>query len=104
MEVISLSKEPSQIVKTILGNQQVQILLQQKRQGLLVDVNMNGVDIVTGVIALNETPMVCREYIGFPGNLFFVDLEGKSDPTYDKLGERFNLVYFEQDEYDLVRQ
>lgn len=104
MQIIQTTKEPSQVIKTILGDQQVQILLQQKRQGLLVDVNMNGIDIVTSALALNETPIVCREYLGFPGNLIFVDLEGNSDPTFDGLGDRFNLVYLESDEYAIVQK
>ena len=105
MEVLSLTQEPSQIVKTVLSGQyQVQILIQQKRQGLFVDVNLDGVDIVTSVIALNETPIISREYLGFPGNLLFIDLNGKDDPVYNQFNDRFNLIYLDAEEYELVRK
>lgn len=101
---IDIQKEPSQIVKVALDLQRVQILIQQKPKGILVDVNLDGEDIVTGVLCLNENPIICREYLGFKGNLFFVDTLGKEDPHYTGLGSRFFLVYLNKDEYELVRK
>jgi len=104
MEQISIEATPSQIVKVVLDDQQAQLLIYQKNQGLMVDINVNGVDIVAAVIAQNENPLVCREYLGFRGNLLFVDTEGNQDPEYTGLGSRFNLIYLNEEEYDIIRK
>ncbi len=96
---IPLQAIPSQIVKAVLGNQNVQIAVYSKSVGIFVDVNSAGVDLVTGVLALHGVPIVCREYMGFAGNLLFVDTQGTNDPTYDGLGDRYQLIYLEASEY-----
>jgi hypothetical protein len=102
MLTIPLQAVPSQIVKAVLGNQNCQIAVYVKQSNLYVDVNMNGTDIVTAVIALNITPIICRGYMGFPGNLLFIDSQGANNPTYDGLGSRYYLIYLTADEYALI--
>jgi len=34
-------------------------------------------------------------YLGFSGDLEFVDTQGTDDPTFDGLGTRYQLVYLE---------
>jgi len=104
MMQIPIQPEANQIVKTVVGGQNVQILLQQKPRGIFVDVNADGVDISAGVLALNETPLISRDYMGFEGNLYFIDTQGAADPEYTGLGERFQLVYIDAAEYELVRK
>ena len=99
---IPIQPIPSQLVKVVLGGQNVQIFIYQKDQGLFVDINSDGVDIVVGVIARDAVPIICREYMGFIGNVLFVDTQGGSDPTYSGLGSRFSLVYLTADEYGLI--
>lgn len=67
-----------------------------------MDLNVDGVDIVVGVIARDAVPLVCREYAGFAGNLLFIDTQGSSDPSFDGLGSRFTLVYLTAAEYALL--
>jgi hypothetical protein len=102
MQNIPIQPIPSQLVKVVLGGQNVQIFIYQKDQGLFVDINSDGVDIVVGVIARDAVPIICREYMGFIGNILFVDTQGSSDPTYSGLGSRFSLVYLTADEYGLI--
>ena len=102
MQNIPIQPIPSQLVKVVLGGQNVQIFIYQKDQGLFVDINSDGVDIVVGVIARDAVPIICREYMGFIGNILFVDTQGGSDPTYNGLGSRFSLVYLTADEYGLI--
>lgn len=102
MQNIPIQPIPSQLVKVVLGGQNVQIFIYQKDQGLFVDINSDGVDIVIGVIARDAVPIICREYMGFIGNILFVDTQGGSDPTYNGLGSRFSLVYLTADEYGLI--
>ena len=47
---------------------------------MFVDINVNGADVVTGVIARDAVPLVCREYAGFSGNLVFIDTQRKRRP------------------------
>lgn len=90
---IPLQPVPSQFVKVVLGDQNFQILLQQKEQGLFVDVNVDGVDIVTSVIARDNDDVLCRKYTGVIGALKFLDLQGSTDPHYSGLNSRYVLVY-----------
>lgn len=102
MQNIPIQPIPSQLVKVVLGGQNVQIFIYQKDQGLFIDINSDGVDIVVGVIARDAVPIICREYMGFIGNILFVDTQGASDPIYSGLGSRFSLVYLTADEYGLI--
>lgn len=93
MMQIPLQAVPSQFTKVVLGDQNFQILLQQKEQGVFVDVNVNGVDIVTSVIARDNDDILCRKYTGVIGSLKFYDLQGKTDPHYSGLNSRYVLMY-----------
>lgn len=99
MQQIPLQPIPAQISKVVLGGQNCQLSIYQKQRGLFVDINVNGEDVATAVIALDAVPLVCRDYAGFSGNLLFIDTQGKSDPSYEGLGSRFALVYLTAEEY-----
>lgn len=103
MQSVPLQPVPSQSTKVVLGGQNCQILVYQKPQGIFVDINADGIDIIAGVIARDAVPLVCREYSGFAGNLLFIDSQGSADPSYDGLGARFDLVYLTAEEYALIR-
>jgi hypothetical protein len=102
MQSVPLQPIPSQSTKVVLGGQNCQLLINQKPQGIFVDINADGVDIVTSVIARDAVPLVCREYTGFAGNLLFIDTQGSDDPFYAGLGDRFSLVYLTAEEYALI--
>jgi hypothetical protein len=102
MQQIPLQPVPSQATKVVLGGQNCQLSIYQKPQGVFVDINADGVDIVVGVIARDAVPLVCREYTGFIGNLLFIDTQGSSDPTYSGMGSRFSLVYLTAEENALI--
>ena len=100
MNRVPLQAVPSQIVLVNLNNQSVQIAVYQKPEGIFVDVNSNGVDIVIAVQALNGVPLICRQYLGFIGNLIFADTQGMTDPTYEGMSERYALIYLSPEDYD----
>lgn len=102
MQEIPIQPVPSQITKVVLGGKNCQILVYQKPQGVFVDINADGSDIVTGVIARDAVPLVCRDYVGFPGNILFIDTQGSADPSYEGLGDRWTLVYLTAEEYALI--
>lgn len=51
-----------------------------------------------GVLCLNCIYLVRYKYLGFKGDLIFVDTKGDSDPVYDEIGTRFKLYYASSDE------
>lgn len=99
MQVIPLQPVPSQQLQVVLGNQNCQIAVYLKGKHLFVDVNSNGADISIAVIAHDVVPLVPTTYLGFVGNLIFTDTQGTSDPTFDGLGSRYQLVYLTASEY-----
>lgn len=102
MKTIPLKSIPSQVVKTVLDDQNIKLKVYQKDEGLFVDVTSDGVDVVVAVLAHDADPIVCIQYTGFAGNFVFIDTQGDSDPTYSTLGTRHNLVYLTAEEYALV--
>ena len=100
---IPIQPVPSQQVKAVLASQNCQIAIYQKLQGLFVDLNSNGEEISTGVIARNAVQLDPREYGSFSGNLMFIDTQGNDDPTYDGFGTRFFLIYLTADEFALTK-
>ncbi len=60
---------------------------------LYCDLVLNGVQAWSGVPCLLGTPINSRAYLGFIGDLLFIDTQGTSDPDYTGLGTRYFLVY-----------
>ena len=99
MVQISIQPIPAQRVSTVLSNQNCQIALNQKAQGIFVDINVNGVDVSLGVLARDGVPLNACPYSSFTGNLFLIDTQGSEDPSYSGLGSRWLLLYLTADEY-----
>ena len=95
MLIVPLKTEPSQTVTVTLGGQVVQIDVYQKAFGLFANVYVSNVLIIGGAICQNLNRLVRSTYLGFVGDLMFIDNQGTSDPTYDGLGTRFSLMYLE---------
>jgi hypothetical protein len=102
MQEIPIQSIPSQVVRTVLAGQNVQIKIYQKDQGVFVDVNSDSVDVGIGTIARNAVPLVCRDYARFLGNLLFLDTQGNLDPDYTGFNNRYRLVYLTAEEYALI--
>ncbi len=90
---IPLIATPSQTLTVQLGQQSCRINVRQRRTGLYVDLYVQDVAIVTGVIALDRVGMVRGAYLGFTGQLFFVDTQGHEAPSYEGLGTRWVLCW-----------
>lgn len=73
---------------------------------LFLDLFVNNVQIIAGVLCLNENYIVRNTYLGFVGDLFFTDTQDMTmvaangvvtstglDPQYVGLGLRWQLVY-----------
>ena len=60
---------------------------------MYIDLAVNGTQICYAALCLNGIPLVRATYLGFVGNLVFVDQQGSSDPQYAGLGSRYLLYY-----------
>ena len=94
IQQINIQSTPSQTFQVTLDSQSVQINLYQKNQGLFVDIGLNGTIISSGIIAENLNYLMPFGYVGFLGNLMFVDTTGNNDPYWEDFGTRFYLIYF----------
>ena len=95
---VPLQAVPSQTVTVSLNNQTCQISVRQTTFGMFLTLAVNNSIIVAGVICENLNRMVRDAYLGFSGDLFFVDSQGDSDPFFTGLGDRFALMYVDPTE------
>lgn len=95
MLAIPLSSTPSQTIRTTLAQQDCTLNIYQKSTGLFVDLDLAGVRLVSGTVARDRAKLVRHGYLGFAGDLVFVDTQGFDDPKSSGLGGRWQLVYLE---------
>lgn len=93
MQTITLQAIKAQEMTVRLGDQTVTLRIYQRTTGLFADIGIDDVWIAQGVACLNGNKLVRYPYLGFSGELFFADIKGSNDPTYDGLGERYLLFY-----------
>ena len=95
MQTIALSAVASQKLNVLLAGQNCQIKVYQKTTGVYLDLAINDAPVKSGVLCRDRVLLVRHIYLGFIGDLAFFDTQGTSDPTYDGLGGRYQLVYLE---------
>lgn len=100
MQIVPLKPVPNQVVTVSLGNQTCQIAVYQRSTGLFLLLSVSNVVIVGEVICENLNRIVRDDYLGFVGDLCFIDNQGAQNPDYTGLGGRYSLAYLE--ESDLV--
>ncbi len=93
MQPIPITNVPSQTLNATLGGQDCTINLRTLTTGLFLDLIVAGVPLVNSVICQDRNLLVREPYIGFVGDLCFIDTQGTEDPQYAGLGERWQLVY-----------
>ena len=96
MLTIPLAAIPSQTVAVTLANQQCTINIYQNSTGLFCDLYVNNVLIIGGVICEDRNRIVRSAYLGFIGDLAFLDTQGNSDPFYEGLASRFAFLYLQE--------
>ncbi len=95
MKTIPLQAVRSQKFTVPLSGQYATISVYQKSTGLYLDLALADKTIVTGVICRDRVKIVRDAYMGFVGDLAFIDTQGTSDPDYTGLGTRYVLAYLE---------
>lgn len=98
MNVVSLENKKSQSIFVNLDGQSCLIRLIQRESFMYMDLTVNDNPILQGVPCLYANKIVRYTYLGFSGDLFFLDNEGESDPSWDGLADRFPLYYITEAE------
>lgn len=93
MIVIPINPVPSQTMSVALNGQACQLSIYQKSTGMFMDVYVSGSPVVLGELCHDRCRIVRESYLGLVGDLVFFDTEGKIDPDYSGLGDRFILGY-----------
>jgi hypothetical protein len=97
--IVPLSPRPAQTLAVNLGGQSVRLNVYfRAHTGLLVDVLVLDALIIGGVQARDRTRIVRDLYLGFIGELAFVDQHGHNDPQWRQLGQRYLLFWYSPDE------
>jgi len=98
--IIPLQALPNQTISVTLNNQNCTITARQTSTGLYTSLAVNNAPIISGVISQNLNVIVRDAYLGFIGDLAWIDTQpdpvyGPSDPFYSGIGTRFFLAYYD---------
>lgn len=95
---IPLAAVPSQQLAVQLSGQPCKIDVLTRDGALYLNLYVNDALIIGGVIGRDRVRMVRDAYLGFLGDLTWVDTQGIDDPQYEGLGSRWFLLYLEPGE------
>lgn len=102
MFIVPLLAVPAQTVAVSLGNQSCRVNVYYRTTGLFCDLLVNDVQIIGGVICQHTNLIVRDPYLGFIGDLAFLDQQGGEDPQWQGLGIRWILGYIEPRQFITV--
>jgi hypothetical protein len=100
MQIIPIKDVPSQTLNVQLAGQSCRLLIYQRAPGLFMDVYVSDALIIAGVLCENLNRIVRDVYLGFIGDLAWLDNDGADNPEVGGLGGRFQLCYLTPDEVD----
>lgn len=96
MQIIPLNPVPSQSLSVLLADQDISLTITQRDSAMYIDVYKDDALVIGGVICQNENRIIRNAYLGFIGDLWFIDNTGaEADPYYSGLGARWSLAYLE---------
>jgi hypothetical protein len=98
MEVVPTQARPNQTLQVNLANQACTINVYQLAYGLFLDLYVGNSLVIAGVICENLNRIVRSAYLGFVGDICWIDTQGGDDPVYTGIGSRFQLLYLEAGE------
>lgn len=93
-QIIPLQPLPAQTLEALLGDQATSLEIRQLSTGLYMNILVSSIEIVGFTLCENFNRIVRNSYLGFSGDLIFIDNTGQGrDPTFDGLGTDYSLVY-----------
>jgi hypothetical protein len=96
MQEVPLQPIQNQVLQVQLNGQPTTIELAQYRYGLFMTVLIGTTVVIAGVLCQNFNRIIRSDYLGYDGDLFFVDTQGNTDPAYTGFGggsARYHLIY-----------
>lgn len=102
MLVVGAQALPNQTMQAALGGQAVTLNIYQTQYELAMDVLAPGMlnGGLFGVICQNLNRIVRDAYLGFVGDLVWLDTQGATDPIYTGIGGRYQLIYLTQSDLE----
>jgi hypothetical protein len=99
MILVPLQAVPNQTLAVTLARQNAQLAVRQNGSSIYLDLISNGTVIVrTRVCRDRQRLLLDVGYKGFIGDFAFVDMQGRTDPQYRGLADRYRLYYLEAGE------
>ena len=98
MQIIPLAAIASQRLSVVLNGQVCQISVYQRSTGVYLDLYSNGVPIIVGSRCPDRAKLVRQPYLGFSGDVAFLDTQGNDDPDFTGFNSRYYLIYLPPDE------
>jgi hypothetical protein len=98
MMIVPIQALPSQSALITLGGQNCNVTVYQKSTGMFLDLAVSGRPIISGAICRDRVLLVRQAYLGFTGDLSFMDTQGTEDPRFTGLGARWVLMYLTPDD------
>ncbi|MEX3614580.1 MAG: hypothetical protein VB141_12705 [Burkholderia gladioli] len=95
---IPLQATPSQTLNVVLAGQNCRIDVFRKTTGTFLSLAINDRAILSTVLCRDRVRLVREKYLGFVGDLSFIDMQGQADLVFGRFGSRFVLVYLEAEE------
>lgn len=98
MMIVPLQALPSQNLQVPLNGQACALNVYQKGTDIYLDLSVNGRPIQQGKQCRNRVALVRCAYLGFQGDLVFIDTQGATDPVYTGFNAnpalaRYLLIY-----------
>ncbi len=94
MMTIPLQPKPSQSFRATLNGQVCSFRIYTLSTGLYLDLDVLNVPILQAQLCVDRAYLVRDVYLGFIGDLAFVDTQTETDPVYTGLGTQYQLIYF----------
>jgi len=91
--VIPLTQNANQSANVILSGTNCVINVYQKGANLFFDLISSGTVLIAGRLCLDRVQLIFEDYLPIQGQLFFADMQGTQNPTYDQLNIRYFLFY-----------
>lgn len=94
MLIVPLQAVPSQTTSVTLDGQACQLNVISRLGVVFLDLYVDNVPVILGVQCQNGNRIVRSKYLGFSGDLAFVDTQSPGrDPEWSGLGSRYLLAY-----------
>ena len=87
---INLLQQPNQYISFNIGEDGYDLQLRTMKGVLYADLHKNGEALFYGRRCIDRMPLLYNQKLG---NFYFYDKYGSDNPTYDKLNDRFILIY-----------